>query len=122
MTQDEIRNFWAIGSFLAKSSSKLDDPQAVDEKVIYAKTAYEELKSKIVEELVNGDNDAIEEKLDVESAVNKLDEVVVAFATVATSLVPALANDPTTRKIIANGKLASEWLHKNMDSFKSIDV
>lgn len=115
MTQEEIRDFWKLGASLSKIPEDVDDPQ-----VVQARMAYEHLKTKMIAEVFDRKEDSDEEKaeLDVKTAFGYLDEVVVAFKTL-TNMIPQLAREPDTLKLLSNANLASEWLHENLDSLKN---
>ena len=117
MTQDEIRDFWKLGASLSKIPEEVDDPQ-----VIQARMAYEHLKTKMVEEVFGQkeEEEDAEEKanLDAKTAFEYLEEVVVAFNSLAT-MIPQLAREPNTLKMLSNAKRASEWFHENLDSLKN---
>jgi hypothetical protein len=115
MTQDEIRDFWKLGASLSKIPEDVDDPQ-----VVQARMAYERLKAKMVEEVFGQKEESTEEKakLDVKTAFEYLEEIVVAFKSL-TDMIPQLAREPNTLKLLSNAKLASEWLHENIDSLKN---
>jgi len=115
MTQDEIRDFWKLGASLSKIPEDVDDPQ-----VVQARMAYERLKAKMVEEVFGQKEESTEEKaeLDVKTAFEYLEEIVVAFKSL-TDMIPQLAREPNTLKLLSNAKLASEWFHENIDSLKN---
>ena len=115
MTHDEIRDFWKLGVSLSKIPEEVGDPQ-----VVQARMAYETLKTKMVAEVFDRKEDSDEEKtkLDVKTAFGYLNEVVVAFKTL-TDMIPQLAIEPDTLRLLSNAKTASEWLHENLDSLKN---
>jgi hypothetical protein len=81
---------------------------------------YEYLRDKMLAEIASQKETAEEEKakMDVKTAVNYLDATLMLLATIA-SKIPQLASDPNVTQMIDNAKLASEWLHENLDSLKN---
>jgi len=127
MTQDEICDFWKLGVSLQKVPEDSDNPQ-----VLNARMQYEYLRDKMLAEIASQKETAEEEKakmdvktaeeekakMDVKTAVNYLDATLMLLATIA-SKIPQLASDPNVTQMIDNAKLASEWLHENLDSLKN---
>ena len=116
MTQDEIRDFWKLGVSLQKVPEDSDNPQ-----VLNARMQYEYLRDKMLAEIASQKETAEEEKakMDVKTAVSYLDATLMLLATIASKMIPQLASDPNVTQMIDNAKLASEWLHENLDSLKN---
>lgn len=110
MTQDEIRDFWKLGASLQKVPEDAGNPQ-----VYNARAQYECLKDKMLAEM----SSQSEAKLDAKTAISQLDAVMIMLATIASKMIPQLAEDPAVTQLLSNAKLASEWLHENLDSLKN---
>lgn len=118
MTQDEMRDFWKLGASLSKIPIEVEDPQVLD-----ARMHYEQLKDKMLSEIAaqrdsNQEDEAEQLQLMAETAIAKLDAVLVAFTSLV-SMIPQLVGDSKTIEVIDNGKAASKWLHENLDSLKN---
>lgn len=116
MTQDEIRDFWKLGASLQKVPEDADNPQ-----VLNARAQYEYLKDKMLAEM-SSQSESVEEakaKLDAKTAISQMDAVMMMLATIASKMIPQLAEDPAVTQLLSNAKLASEWLHENLDSLKN---
>lgn len=118
MTQDEIRDFWKLGASLSKIPIEVEDPRVLD-----ARMHYEQLKDKMLSEIAaqrdsNQEDEAEQLQLTTETAIAKLDAVLVAFTSLV-SMIPQLVGDAKTIEVIDNGKAASKWLHENLDSLKN---
>ena len=116
MTQDEIRDFWKLGVSLQKVPEDADNPQ-----VLNARAQYEYLKDKMLAEMASQKESVEEEKAkrDAKTAVDYMDAVLIMLATIASKMIPQLAEDPAITQLLSNAKLASEWLHENLDSLKN---
>ena len=118
MTQDEIRDFWKLGASLQKVPEDSDNPQ-----VLNARMSYDYLKDKMLAEISSQRETAEEARinLDAKTAISYMDAVLMMLATIASKMIPQLAEDPAVTQLLSNAKLASEWLHENLDSLKNLE-